>query len=235
MIIIDTIYQRVLAIANKEQRGYITPQEFNLFANQAQIDIFEQYFYDINQFGNIPENATEYSNIEDLTDEKLGSFKHRENAPSNLGGSLWLIPNYVYKFGTVKYQQKYIVDEIKEDQLMHVLQSPLTTPTKTRPAYVRFAHNITGQNVFEAYPNSLNSQISFTYIRKPNTVNWGYAVINDKALYDATTSINFELHPSEEKELVLKILALAGIMIKDAGLYQTASSEEQKNIQQEKQ
>ena len=44
---IDTVYQRVLALANKEQRGYITPQEFNLHANQAQMDIFEQYFYDL--------------------------------------------------------------------------------------------------------------------------------------------------------------------------------------------
>ena len=34
---VDTVYQRVLAIANKEQRGYITPQEFNLFANQAPV------------------------------------------------------------------------------------------------------------------------------------------------------------------------------------------------------
>ena len=41
---VDTVYQRVLAILNKEQRGYVTPQEFNLFANQAQMDIFEQYF-----------------------------------------------------------------------------------------------------------------------------------------------------------------------------------------------
>ena len=47
MISVDTIYQRVLAAANKEQRGYITPQEFNLFANQAQMDIFDQYFYDV--------------------------------------------------------------------------------------------------------------------------------------------------------------------------------------------
>ena len=38
-ISVDTVYQRVLALANKEQRGYITPQEFNLFANQAQQDI----------------------------------------------------------------------------------------------------------------------------------------------------------------------------------------------------
>ena len=36
---IDTVYQTVLALANKEQRGYITPQEFNLFANQVQLEI----------------------------------------------------------------------------------------------------------------------------------------------------------------------------------------------------
>ena len=46
MVNIDTVYQKVLAIANKEQRGYITPQEFNLFADYAQKDIFEKYLYD---------------------------------------------------------------------------------------------------------------------------------------------------------------------------------------------
>ena len=48
-ISVNTVYQRVLALANKEQRGYITPQEYNLLANQAQQEIFEQYFYDLNQ------------------------------------------------------------------------------------------------------------------------------------------------------------------------------------------
>jgi len=44
---IDTVYQKVLALANKEQRGYITHQEFNLFANRAQKEIYENYFYDV--------------------------------------------------------------------------------------------------------------------------------------------------------------------------------------------
>ena len=41
---VDTVYQRVLTLANKEQRGYITPQEFTLFANQALMEILNQYF-----------------------------------------------------------------------------------------------------------------------------------------------------------------------------------------------
>ena len=63
MIKVDTVYQTVLALANKEQRGYITPQEFNLYANQAQTSVFEQYFYDLNQFKRIPGNSTEYSDM----------------------------------------------------------------------------------------------------------------------------------------------------------------------------
>jgi len=69
MVNIDTVYQRVLALANKEQRGYITPQEFNLFANQAQIEIFEQYFYDLNQSTKIPGNDYYFADIDDLIEE----------------------------------------------------------------------------------------------------------------------------------------------------------------------
>ena len=60
---------------NKEQRGYVTAQEFNLFANQAQQDLFEQYFYDINQFGRVPGNNTEYSDMLTLLNEKINIFE----------------------------------------------------------------------------------------------------------------------------------------------------------------
>ena len=71
MVNIDTVYQKVLAITNKEQRGYITPHEFNLFADQAQMEIFEQYFYDLNQAKRIPSNDNEYHDTVSLIEEKL--------------------------------------------------------------------------------------------------------------------------------------------------------------------
>ena len=39
MVDVDKVYQKVLALANKEQRGYITPQEFNLLADKAQLEM----------------------------------------------------------------------------------------------------------------------------------------------------------------------------------------------------
>jgi len=45
---INTVYTTVLYILNKEQRGYITPAEFNSLATQVQEEIFESYFPDGN-------------------------------------------------------------------------------------------------------------------------------------------------------------------------------------------
>ena len=107
---IDTVYQRVLAIANKEQRGYITPQEFNLFANQAQMDLFEQYFHDINQVNRVPGNQTEYSNHLDILNEKINLFEMIGDCPRLVDGSvayqsfrLPLVDNF-YRLGTVKHK-----------------------------------------------------------------------------------------------------------------------------------
>ena len=80
MVNIDTVYQRVLAIANKEQRGYITPLEFNLLANQAQLDVFEQYFYDRNQTARGPGNSTHYSDVDSMLDEKISIFEAQVNS-----------------------------------------------------------------------------------------------------------------------------------------------------------
>jgi len=99
---VDTVYQRVLAILNKEQRGYVTPQEFNLFANQAQQDIFEQYFYDINQFGKIPGNSTEYSDMVTLLNEKINIFE-ATTAPTR-PGNFFIQPPDLYRLGTVVYK-----------------------------------------------------------------------------------------------------------------------------------
>ena len=45
---INQVYEMALSLLNKNNYGYMTPQDFNLFAEQAQLDIFEDLFYDYN-------------------------------------------------------------------------------------------------------------------------------------------------------------------------------------------
>ena len=46
---VNTVYKTVLLILNKEERGYVTPDEFNKISAQVQLEIFEQYSDDLNQ------------------------------------------------------------------------------------------------------------------------------------------------------------------------------------------
>ena len=225
-ISVDTVYQKVLALANKEQRGYITPQEFNLFADQAQMEILEQYFYDINQFGRIPGNDTEYSDMLRLLDEKLAILK-KSSTETVTNGVLALSSN-VYKLGSIYHDSGAKLEEINYNE--HKLRnlSSLTKPTLKRPIYV----NQNGK--INIYPNTITS-VFISYVKKPLKPNWGYVVINDKPLYNSDTSTDFELHPSEESELVYRILAYAGVAIEKPQLTQVAAGLEQAKVQQEKQ
>jgi hypothetical protein len=45
---INEVRNTVLAIANKNNYGYISPQDFNLYCAQSQMDMFEDYFYAYN-------------------------------------------------------------------------------------------------------------------------------------------------------------------------------------------
>lgn len=239
---IDTVYQRVLGILNKEQRGYVTPQEFNLFANQAQMDLFEQYFYDINQFGRIPGNNTEYSDMLNILNEKINIFETIAPPPSRTG-NYFDEPTDLYRLGTVIYNNtttnKFGVtttepieaERINANEFLYINSSPLTKPKNTRPVFIA---NTNGIRVYGDSEITNVSEVEFNYIKKPAKVKWGYQIVFDEALYDASTSTNFELHPSEETELVIKILELSGILIKDLNLYQVFDKEEQEQIQQEK-
>jgi hypothetical protein len=226
---VNTVYQRVLAITNKEQRGYITPQEFNSMANQAQLDIFEQYFYDLNQFARLPGNSTEYSDMLDILEEKISLF---EKAGATVTGGVTL-PVDVYRLGSILYNNTD-AEHITQKDWLYIKKSPLSHPSNDFPIYLRDSET----NAIKVYADSITANetadVTCNYIKTPAEVKWGYDAITGLYDSDPTKTTHFELHASEETELVVKILALAGIILKDPGLYQIGSAEEVKNVQQEK-
>ena len=246
---VDTVYQRVLAILNKEQRGYVTPQEFNLFANQAQLDIFEQYFYDINQYGRVPGNDTAFSDMLNILNEKINLFE--TNAAMTYNASLyWQTPANLYRLGTIVYANTVTskslyptpntvvntttlveAERINYNEYLMINQSEYLKPTNSRPVFVA---STDGYKVYGA-AGELTTGVTCNYIKNPTEAAWGYQMVYGEALYDATTSVDFELHDSEETELVVKILAFAGLVVQDVQMYQIANGMEMQTVQQEKQ
>ena len=236
MINVDRIYQRVLILANKEQRGYITPQEFSLFANQAQMDIFEQYFYDLNQFRRMPGNDTMHADMVDMLEEKISVFEVTANLglapnPNGVAGDLNILQRF-YRLSNVR-SGNTIMESVSRKDFRMFPNSPLAAPTATRPIYMTDTIN----NTIQIAGDDTLTSADIDFIQSPRDANWTYVVVGEKALYNATANDaqDFDLHPSEETELVLKILTLAGFTLKDQALYQIAAGEDTKNIQQEKQ
>ena len=226
MVDINVVYQKVLAFANKEQRGYITPQEFNLFADQAQMEIFEQYFYDLDQRLRVNSNSDEYADIRDNIQEKITTFETSNTSSGSIN------PALVYRLGSIRIGavgESREVEEVQQNELLYILQGPLTNPTSKSPIYVRTSSSIT------VYPE--NVDFTYTYVRRPNVPKWGYVVVGGKALYDSSTgkTVHFELHQSEENELVYKILKFAGLSMKRDDLASGGQGLETVQLQQEKQ
>ena len=243
---VDTVYQKVLAFANKEQRGYITPQEFNLFADQAQMEIFEQYFYDINQWSRQSGNNTGHSDMLTNLEEKVSLFERYDQVADvhNNYGDINMttgFPNlYRLEMVRVDYENNptfVVAEEIQLNELNTYGTSPLGKWTKKRPVYARYSFSATKNLKVYPYPDPDGGidRVFLSYIQKPLKPNWAYVVVNNKPLYNATSSVDFELHPAEESELVYRILAFAGISIEKPQLTQVAVGLEGAKQQQEKQ
>jgi|TARA_R100001463_G_scaffold29824_5_gene67888 hypothetical protein len=235
MVNIDTVYQKVLALANKEQRGYITPQEFNLFADKAQKEIVDQYFYDINQFGRLHGNDTEYADMLDLLSEKISVLEVRDMGVTVPATGILTYQNLrfpVYRLGSIMMPNGTKIQEVNNNEFYNLRSSPLMRPSLTSPSGPVFVNRFDGLNIDP--PNVGTVDVSYIKLYKPQ---WGYVVVNEKALFDPdpAKTTNFDLHPVEESELVNRILMLAGITLEKPGLTQVAASLEAAKIQQEKQ
>tara|TARA_R100001509_G_scaffold122664_1_gene76482 strand:- start:2976 stop:3707 length:732 start_codon:yes stop_codon:yes gene_type:complete len=240
---INSIRNTVLSIINKNNYGYISPSDFNLFAKQAQLDLFEDYFYTYN-FQINKENArrsgTGYADIKKGLAEVIESFSVSDNltyiAASNFraptaattGSDYYLINKVLFNNGT-KLKE---MEKVTHTKITMLNNSLLTAPNETFPAYTLEGDVIT------AYPTTINAfgQVNCQYFRYPKDPKWTYVVLaSGTPVFDSTQPDfqDFELPLSDEPYLVAKILEYAGISIRETEVYQFGKTEETQNIQEE--
>ena len=74
---INSVRNTVLSVLNKNNYGYISPSDFNLFSKQAQLDLFETYFYQYNyqiNKENARQSGTGYADIRKTIEELIEVF-----------------------------------------------------------------------------------------------------------------------------------------------------------------
>jgi hypothetical protein len=228
---INDVYKTVLVIINKDNRGYITPEEFNRLSALAQNEIFESYFNKQVAYEATVEIKTDFSDPILTNSEKINIFYG--NSTLSQTNSIFTFPTDFYKLGIVSVDN-IMADLVSHEDLKFINSSPLTYPVKTQPVYSLV------QGGIKVHPSSITSGVSIDYLKKPFKPKWGYAMptssqiaagIPNEPIYDSTAfdpatdsydaiakSYDFQLHASEENNLILKILSYAGVVIKQADI-----------------
>ena len=297
---VDIVYKTVLLILNKEQRGNLSPDEFNKVATQVQLEIFESYFDTLNQQLRRPDNDTEYADRIKNVDQDISIFKQYGNAtyvpsgkyftlPTTSGASaatqtftgdgttisfpftsitssqlassvisvtingasttaytisganiifntvpannaaivVTATPEDFYRLGTVIYKDSTEAQLVQRNEILYINTTHLIAPTTTYPIYLYENRKL------YLYPQTITSDISVTYLRKPLDVIWNFTIPSGQNYYqyNPTNSVDFELSKTEQTNIILKILLYSGVVIRDPQIINVAAQQVQQETQ----
>ena len=198
---VNKVYKSVLSILNKEQRGYLTPAEFNNLARQAQLELVDKLFYQYNKFLNIENvNRTNegYADLAQKIEEQIDVHFAQSTISSN---TLVLGPTGVddlYKTIGVYRTSKNSdlsgqnilfeteVEKVEKSKAVYLNSSPLTAPSKDFPVYYQNHATII------TIPADANATEVIRYIKRPANPRFGYTLNANYGIevYDDLTFVN---------------------------------------------
>lgn len=203
---VDECYRLMQYTLNKNQQGYLSPQQFSLVINQAQFSYFNYLLGEFQRYQpGRPIAPVEWGQTAQIR-ERLTPFIQ---PPSTLSidsttGNTPYPDNYEYwdamYYGIYKKPVKFI----QQDRLASHLNSYIR-PIAQNPVFLSI------YNGFTVYPTNIGStQIS--YIRTPATINWNYTTdIYGRPIYTPAGSVNPQWRREDMLQIIVRALSIVGV------------------------
>lgn len=241
MVNIDKYRRFVKFIANKNGKGaYESTSEFNLNAERSVYQINMKRFNNVHEYSPgrpVPIVGYEASQkvIDDLRHLKVerpfvvsnGSFELPDGLTNDAVGIL--APAYLHysrlyyykvtQSGITATKTRVGITMMKDKEVADILESSIVYPDLDNP----YA-NIEGSGV-RVYPENID-RVEMVYLRQPLVPLWGFTTVNDREVYDASTSIDLDIPEELMNEVAMMHLSFIGIHIREQELI--AYSEQQK-------
>ena len=248
MASIDKVYRTVKNLANKEQKGFVTPAVFNRFAVIAQNNIYNELFTELVDAKKISrqnldpgrDKSVRKRTLEDLSPfvTRAANYTQKVSTDSNVflkpGNFSRMISMSIGNTEANGYNLNKINIEVVYDveKMDRILGSNLSTPTADFPVAL-----ITDE--IEVFPEDIDS-IDITYYRTPGSISnsglgayvdldpqWSASELSSSVeIMDPSSSRDFMLPEHYSSELVYEIAKMIGIQLNDGGMVQIASQEE---------
>lgn len=236
---INEVRNTVMFVLNKDNNGYVTPEAFNSYARQAQIEIFEQTFFDYNNamvrmnnrmsgsgYGDIPKHLKETIDKFNVPNEVL--FYHINHfelprAAAHVDHPGQTATNDWFHLTSINYNYVADIEKIDENKIIALNNSNLTAPTTDYPVYTQSGDTIT------VYPTTIVQDVICSYVRYPVDPKWTYTTLSaGEPVFDqgANDYQDIELPKRYMPDMVIKILEYAGVSIREPEVTAAAKAEE---------
>ena len=240
MASVNVVYNTLKDLANKEQKGFVTPSVFNNFAAIAQVNVFKDIYAssskglvdrvrridpsrNLSKVNNVKEDLSVFSKTATIT-KSNGVFAK----PDDLIYLIGLTTNGSVLLGqSTRTNIEIVYDESKID---HILKSDLSAPSESHPIALVSSD-------IEVFPSSVN-KIRVSYYKYPQGIvpntgaksvslpSYQYNTSSGVHVFDAANSIDFELPDHYVPELVVELAKLIGINLRDKDVFQYGQAEE---------
>ena len=199
----DFMYRIIQYALNKDQGGYVTPDEFDLIINQAQFSWCQYLIGEYQQYQNQRSQARVSWGQNQNVRESLSPVIYGYILNPDING----LAAYPYDYQkTDAMTSIYGYNRIRfasQDRLFSFMNSVIE-PIATNPIYLV---NDVG---FQFYPANIG-QARLSYVRTPPRIIWGYYLDdNDIPVYDEGQSANPVWNDVDCLEIIARALRLVG-------------------------
>lgn len=246
MINIDKYRNFYLFLINKSGKGaYESPAEFNLNAERSVMEYTVKRYSNPNEYQPgmpIPRMAYE------LTQKIIDDLRHLKEARTfsvsngsipipdgtdvrDLSGEV--SPAYLH-LSTLGYDKitqgpngitKAVkgFKMLKDDEVHMALDSCIVAPDKDHPAA-----NIQSDHI-RIYPDTIE-RVEMIYLRSPLSPVWGFDIVNNRPVYNDSTSVDIDAPEDAMNEIVMMHLGYMGIHIREQELLQYSEMNKRQGV-----
>lgn len=239
MASVNEVYSALKNLANKDERGFITPKVFNTFTTIAQNKIFNDLFNEMTKAQTLRTRNVDAKTHHSYTkrlEEDLAYFS-KEEIISQSSGVFTKPEDLARVIAMINNSNSTPIDIVyDESKIEYILQSDLSAPSTTHPVAIVsndievFPTNITNIKLrYYKYPEGRNVSTGARTALSPRYNALSLGASNE--VFDPTTSVDFELPDHYVPTLVLEIGKMIGINLRDQDVFAYTSGEEQKQKQ----
>lgn len=229
-MLIDRIYRKVRSHLNTEQIGTLAADKFNEFLHHAIQYRQEELFYDYSRVITRQNRGMQSNNLQNVAERIAEKMQHylKTDALAHVTDSTRTIPSDLRYIDSITYSDGTELDMCKNQKEFNILKVQ---------ANVQFPIGLKVGGIIKISPDRTSAQdMEITYIREPLIPNWTFQDLGGgQFAFDASAGDfqDADIHPSEEDEMVRRVLLSAGVNLKEKDVQAFAMTEEQNEFRKD--